>query len=65
MSGGNSYLILGATGLIGSYLYEKLKLYEDAGYYLHDGLIATFSGKKIDEREFELRVFSIIRGLLI
>lgn len=44
---------------------EKLKLYEDAGYYLYDGLIATFSGKKIDEREFEMRVFSIIRGLLI
>ena len=27
MSDGNSYLILGATGLIGSYLYEKLKLH--------------------------------------
>ena len=44
---------------------KKIKIYEDAGYYLHDGLIATFSGKEFNEREFELRVFSIIRSLLI
>ncbi len=44
---------------------EKLKLYEDAGYYLYNGLIATFSEKKIDEREFEMQVFSIIRNLLL
>ena len=44
---------------------KKMKIYEDAGYYLHDGLIATFSGKEFNEREFELRVFSIIRSLLI
>jgi hypothetical protein len=44
---------------------KKLKLYEDAGYFLHDGLIATFSGKEFSERLFELRVFSIIRSLLV
>lgn len=44
---------------------KKLKTYEEAGYYLYDGLIATFSGKDFSEREFETEVFTIIRNLLV
>ena len=44
---------------------QKLNSYRDAGYYLYDGLIATFSGKVFSEREFEMEVFTIIRNLLV
>ena len=44
---------------------KKLKVYEDAGYYLYDGLIATFSGKDFSEKEFEMEVFTTIRNLLV